>query len=70
MGKEPRRFVAKAEAGRGWRIWDKPQKLCWGPVFATMPEDVLAELNGAKRPEELTTLMQKHNRPTRFAESS
>jgi hypothetical protein len=60
MGKEPRRFVANAEAGRGWRIWDKTQKRWWGPVFATQPNDLLAELNGAKNPERLTELLRKH----------
>jgi hypothetical protein len=49
MGKEPRRFVAKAEAGRGWRIWNKTQKRWWGPSFSTQLDEVLAELNGAKR---------------------
>jgi hypothetical protein len=62
MGKEPRRFVAQAEAGRGWRIWDKTQKQWWGPVFSTLPEDVLSELNGAKRPHRLTELRRGHSR--------
>jgi hypothetical protein len=65
VAKEPRRFVAKAEAGRGWRIWDKQQKCWWGPVFGSLPEAVLVGLNGAKRPEQLTELMREHGRPGR-----
>lgn len=60
MVKDPRRFVAQAEAGVGWRIYDKQQKKQWGPVFGSQPDAVLAELNGAKRPERLTELLRKH----------
>jgi hypothetical protein len=53
------RFVARAEAGRGWRIWDKQQKRWWGPVFARQPDALLVELNGPKRPEQLTELLRQ-----------
>jgi len=65
VGKRGRRFVAQAEAGRGWRIWDKTQTRWWGPVFPALPEDVLTELNGAKRPERLVQLMRPYSRPRR-----
>jgi hypothetical protein len=32
-----KRFVARAEAGRGWKIWDKQQKRFWGPVLSRQP---------------------------------
>ena len=57
MAKNKRRFVPKAIAGLGWRIWDI--KRYWGQVYRDMPEDLLDELNGQKRSEELTQL-QKH----------
>jgi hypothetical protein len=53
-----KRFVARAEAGRGWRIWDKQQKRWWGPVLSRQPDALLAELNGPKRPERLTELLR------------
>lgn len=59
MPRRERRFVGQAEAGRGWRVWDKQQKRFWGPVFPAEPRDVLAELNGPKRPERLTELLRR-----------
>ena len=50
MGKEKRRFVAKAEAGKGWRIWDNTQKKWWGEIYQSFPEKLLQELNGDKSP--------------------
>jgi hypothetical protein len=52
----------KAEAGQGWRIWDKQQKRWWGPVFSKQPDAVIAELNGRKRPERLVELMRSATR--------
>jgi hypothetical protein len=49
MGKPPRRFVARAEKGVGWRVWDNVLHRFWGPVFPQQPTSVLAELNGRKR---------------------
>jgi hypothetical protein len=57
-----KRFVAQAEAGHGWRIWDKQQKRWWGPVLPRQPEAVLTELNGPKRPEKLVELMRSATR--------
>jgi len=59
MGKPSRRFVAKAEEGRGWRIWDRTAKKWWGEHYRHYPEALLAELNGEKRPDQLTQLALK-----------
>ena len=59
MGKPHHRFVAKAEAGRGWRIWDNKQKKWWGERYQQHPIALLAELNGDKRPERLTELIRQ-----------
>jgi hypothetical protein len=59
MGKESRRFVAQAEAGKGWRIWDKQQKRWWGPRFRVQPDQLLTELNGPKRPSQLAALLRR-----------
>jgi hypothetical protein len=40
-----KRFVARAEAGRGWRIWDNQQKRWSGPALTRQPDALLAELN-------------------------
>jgi hypothetical protein len=52
------RFVAKAQAGIGWRIWDNKMRSWWGQIYDQHPEQLIAELNGAKRPTELTKLGQ------------
>lgn len=59
MGKPKRRFVAKPEAGKGWRIWDKLEKKWWGERYQSFPEFLLTELNGHKRPEHLVELIRK-----------
>ena len=56
MGKRKVRFIAKAEAGEGWRIWDRTGQRWWGNAYQHYPEQLLAELNGDKRPEKLTAL--------------
>ena len=50
------RFVAKAEAGVGWRIWNRKTKRWWGNFFAQYPEQLLEELNGEKRPDRIVEL--------------
>ena len=62
MGKPASRFVAKAEKGVGWRIWDNMQHKFWGPVFPRQPSDVVAELNGAKRGPQLEKLITSAKR--------
>lgn len=59
MGKSKNRFVAKAEAGKGWRIRDNQQKKWWGEHYRSFPEQLLAELNGDKRPERITALIKQ-----------
>jgi hypothetical protein len=59
MGKPKRRFVAKAEAGKGWRIWDNLIKRWWGEHYQDFPERLLEELNGPKRPEQLTEMIRQ-----------
>ena len=52
------RYVAKSEAGKGWRIWNRKMKRWWGEWYQSYPEKLLDELNGLKRPEEITRLTQ------------
>lgn len=60
------RFVGKAEAGKGWRIWDNLAKKWWGEAYLSYPDALLAELNGPKRPERLTELgWQTERKPKR-----
>jgi hypothetical protein len=59
VAKQKRRFVAKAEASQGWRIWDNKIRGWWGERYVNNPEALLAELNGEKRPEQLTNLTRK-----------
>lgn len=65
MGKSKRRFVAKAEAGKGWRIWDNKIRRWWGERYVNFPEALLVELNGEKRPDQLTNLTKKTARLSR-----
>jgi len=56
-----KKYVAKAEKGKGWRIWNRKTKRWWGNYFSQYPEDLLDELNGEKRPEVVTKLQSKGN---------
>ena len=58
-GKPGRRYVTKAVAGKGWRIWDKTQRTWWGEFYPKRPEELLDELNGPKRPFAITELTRK-----------
>jgi hypothetical protein len=58
MGRRRRRFVAKAEAGEGWRIWDTLQERWWGERYWTLPDRLIAELNGDKRPDQIAALIK------------
>ena len=51
-----RKYVAKAEAGIGWRIWNRRTKRWWGNYFSEYPEAVLEELNGLGRQHVLVRL--------------
>ena len=59
MGKRKNRFVAAAEAGKGWRIRDNKQRKCWGERYRSFPEELLAELNGGKRPDRIAELIKR-----------
>lgn len=59
MGRRSDKFVGKAEAGEGWRVWDRKMKKWWGERYRHYPEILLSELNGAKRPERLTELVKQ-----------
>jgi len=59
MAQAHSRYVAKAEAGQGWRIWDNKGRRWWGQAYQNYPEQLLAELNGPKRSERLTELAQQ-----------
>ena len=50
------RYVAKAEAGVGWRVFDRNTKRWWGNFFSYYPQMLLDELNGEKRPDKLVEL--------------
>jgi hypothetical protein len=43
---------------KGWRIWNRKMKRWWGEWYKSYPEKLLDELNGLKRPEEITRLTQ------------
>jgi hypothetical protein len=59
VGKAGGRYVGRAEAGKGWRIWDNKLKRFWGERYEDYPAPLLAELNGEKRPERLTELVKQ-----------
>ena len=56
------RYVARAEAGKGWRIFNRKTAKPWGNYFRLYPEVLLEELNNQRRPQvivELTKTYQK-----------
>ena len=53
------RYVARAEPGRGWRVWDRKVRRWWGNAFVAYPVALLAELNGAKRPDRIVELTRE-----------
>ena len=54
------KFVAKAEAGKGWRVWNRRTRRWWGNYLNAYPEDLLAELNGERRPEKIVELTNRY----------
>jgi hypothetical protein len=54
-----KRYVARAEAGKGWRIWNRKTKRPWGNYFKEYPEDLLDELNGDKNTKKIVELSKK-----------
>lgn len=59
MGKPHRRYVAKGVSG-GYRIWNNKTRNFWGDLYEFVPDELLDELNGEKRPEQLTVLLKKY----------
>lgn len=60
----PPRYVARAEAGKGWRIWNRKSKKFWGNPFLDYPDALLAELNGPARPEVIVELVKNRTNRT------
>jgi phage gp46-like protein len=54
-----RRYVARGVPG-GYRIWDNKRRGWWGDQYELCPDDLLAELNGAKNTEKVTALLKQH----------
>jgi hypothetical protein len=59
MGTSSQRYVAKAVPARGWRVWDRKRSCWWGNFFVAHPEALLVELNGQKRPDQITELSRQ-----------
>ena len=59
MGQRKRRFVGRAIAATGWRIWDVKLRRFWGEVYDPFPQALLDESNGRKRPQSLSHLAEK-----------
>ncbi|MFN8077717.1 MAG: hypothetical protein U0Q15_20180 [Kineosporiaceae bacterium] len=53
------RYVARGVPG-GYRIWDNRTARFWGDPYERCPDDLLVELNGARRPAEITALMKRY----------
>ena len=62
MGKRDVRYVAKADARKGWRIWDRKARKWWGEPYVQYPEQLLTKLNDEKRPHQLTELIRRTER--------
>jgi hypothetical protein len=61
-----RKYVARATANLGWRIWNTRSRRWWGEYYKRYPEELLAELNGEKRSEQVagkTRQLQIERRP-------
>jgi hypothetical protein len=69
MSNSEHKYVAKAEAGVGWRIWKRRTKRRWGNYFFEYPEAVLQELNGLARQEVLVRLCKSSQPKARVVKS-
>jgi hypothetical protein len=59
MGAGRRRYVARGVPG-GYRIWDNKACRWWGDLYELCPDDLLAELNGAKDYATVTALLKRY----------
>jgi hypothetical protein len=50
-----RRYVCRGVEG-GWRVYDNKTQRFWGDHYETQPDALVAELNGAHRPEVIAAL--------------
>ena len=64
MGKPKRRYVTRGVPG-GWRIFNKLTNRFWGQLYELQPDDLVAELNGQRRPEVITDLTRKYQKAKR-----
>ncbi|GAB4589061.1 hypothetical protein Ntsu_68930 [Nocardia sp. IFM 10818] len=53
-----RRYVARGVPG-GYRVWDNKVRRWWGDLYELCPDDLVAELNGAHRPDRITELTKR-----------
>ena len=58
-GKMKKRYVAKAVAGKGWRVWNRKTQKWWGNYFSEHPEELLEELNGDRDTKRIVELSRK-----------
>jgi hypothetical protein len=59
MGTPRHRFVAKAQPGVGWRVWDRKLNRWWGVAGPDYPTALLAELNGTGAPDRIAALLRE-----------
>ena len=63
--KKSARFVVRAVAGKGWRIWNRRASgkgNWWGNYFRIFPSDLINELNGEHRPEKIVEFTKKYEK--------
>lgn len=53
-----RRYVARGVPG-GYRIWDAEGRRWWGENYELCPDELLAELNGAKDGTKVVALVKQ-----------
>ena len=53
------RYVVKAVAGKGWRVWNRKTQRWWGNYFKEYPDDLLDELNGNRDTKKIVELSKK-----------
>lgn len=59
-----KRYSARGVPG-GWRIWNNKTKKWWGDLYERQPDDLVDELNNAKRPDKITELLAKQRKDKR-----
>lgn len=59
-----KRYSARGVPG-GWRIWNNKMKRWWGDLYERQPDDLVDELNNAKRPDKISELLTKHRKDKR-----